>query len=316
MSKRWNIFLTGYGIAVAFFTFWIVVLGVIRNEIIPYITTCSENNLCELTNLGALSVEILITTFVGLLILKIQKEHSESLAKVSRGITEKVYARKIDYYTIDVQFDELEKDDPEKAEKVVLEGSQMLVDLLVKQGKSTKDIEIPGRGKAKEIEFEKRILKITIPVVRRSCFTEGYAKSVNLHLRTDNFDLLNEVITQQKLRYWDLEWQLVGSYPVKSIMDKISENLGKTPGSSSMSSTPAQENIAYSATYGIIELNGIKIVARINPNSLGLTCQGRGIKQGFYRAHNLLSPEKIISILFGEVDFKEVKELLKNATEP
>ena len=224
-----------------------------------------------------------------------------------------MYARKIEHYSIDVQFDELENDDPEKAEEKVMEKSNNIFNQIAQDGKSTKDIIIEGRGDSKKIEFEKGTLKITKPNVKRSFFPEGYAKSVNLHLRTNNYDLLNDLITNHNLRYWDLQWQITEPYPVKSMIDKIEENQGKTPGSSSISTKG--KDTKYSATYGIIKLNGLDIVARINPNNLGLTCQGRGINQGFYRAH-ILSPEKIISMLFGEIDFKKIKEIFTHATEP
>ena len=77
MSKRWNGFLAVYGISVVIFTFWIVVLGTLGNEIIPYLTKCAEEGPCDLTNLGALMVGVLVTAFIAILILKIQKDHDE-----------------------------------------------------------------------------------------------------------------------------------------------------------------------------------------------------------------------------------------------
>lgn len=307
--------IVGYGISIIIFSIWQVVIGPYYNDVSPYISKCEEGKVCDLTNIGALMIGSLVTSFIAALIFKIQKEHSEGLMKVTRNVTEKVYARKIDYYSIDVQFDELEKEDPNKSEEKVMTDSQNLLDLLIQKGKSDKDITISGRGDAKEIVFDKGILKITKPKIKRSFYPEGYAKSVNIHLRTDNYDLLNEVIKNHKLRYWDLQWQLSDSYPVKSMMDKMHEEQGKTPSSASTSYTQGEENRSYSATYGILKLNGLDIVGKINQNNLGLTCQGRGIKQGFYRAHTIL-PEKIISILFGEVDFKEIKELFTTVTEP
>ena len=97
-------------------------------------------------------------------------------------------------------------------------------------------------------------------------------------------------------------------------MDKITENLSKTPCSSSTIHEPERKT-KYSASYRIISINGVDVTANISSTYLGLVCAGRGINQGFYKAHKLFLPEKIFSILFGEVEYKETKEVFAHALE-
>lgn len=86
----------GVGIYVGY-----VVIGILTQNIIPYLTKCSiDDNIdgtislnCDLTALGGAITDIGIGAVIALLLFKIQTDQSDRLTKVSRSVTEKVYAR-------------------------------------------------------------------------------------------------------------------------------------------------------------------------------------------------------------------------------
>lgn len=304
--------LSTFGTSVVIYTIIIVVIGPVLGNVIPYVVDCSGKT-CDFTNLGSSILEVLIGVFIAMLVYKLQRDSSKNISEVKKDVTEKVFSRNIREYTCDFGLDEIidqksatgEKD----AEDKVMKRAEKFLENIEKNAKSVTDSDIPGRGSSHIIEKEKGIIEITVPKIRGSSKAGG-TKSVNLHLKTDNLELLDDIIKINKHPYWDFQWILDENYDVQQLIKTIEEKTGKSPGSKS--GTGSGENTVWdSATYGLMSVNSHQIVVRISTDKIALTCQSSPVDGGVFQAHKILNPGKLISILFGEKNHQEVKQILE-----
>lgn len=306
----------GVGIYVGY-----VVIGILTQNIIPYLTKCSiDDNIdgtislnCDLTALGGAITDIGIGAVIALLLFKIQTDQSDRLTKVSRSVTEKVYARKVEYYTCDIMFDEPEGTNPTDAERIAREKAQKLVDEIKHDATRVEKITIEGRGEALHLTLKEGIIKITLPTVTRQNYGI-ITQSSRIHIQCTDFALLDKILSVKNRPYWDLQWHVSPKYDVHNLITKIREATGKTP--SSKSGSGVGEKIVWGlASYPITEENR-SIVITITESYISLTNQSKSINGGFYKAHKIFLPEKLIAILFGEVPLEEIREMIKQSNEP
>jgi len=283
------------------------------------ITQCTEiiqaSLDCEWSNQQTMLIELAIGSVFAVLLAayfyKKQEEQKEGLARVERSVTEKVYSRDINSYTCDVQFNEPEGNAPDLAKNKVLKDSENWIDGIKKKSKSViGEIEISGRGKGYELQFEKGILRITFPHLTRSFFggIDQYTQTANIHIQTEDLELLDMIIREGDKPYWDLSWNITSKYNIHEIIPKIEEAQGRKPYSRGGTGT-GQDTLWTGADYKVIELDGVVISASIYEKSVHLTCTHRKPHQGFRNAHRVFSPGKIFAILFGEVQYQEVKDM-------
>lgn len=304
---------TGFGISVIIYTIIIVVFGPVRNTAIPYLVDCSGVN-CDFTNLGSSILEVFIGIFIAMLIYKLQTDSSKKLDKVKEDVTEKIYSRNVREYTCDFGLDELidttSATGEKEAEERVLERAKKFIDNIEKNAITVTDSEIQGRGKSHLIELSKGIIEITLPKIAHTSKPPG-TKSVNLHLKTKNLEILDDVIKINKFPYWDFQWNFDENYDIQQLIKTIEEKTGKTPGSKS--GIGSRENTLWTmADYGLPRVNNHGMVVRIGTNMIGLTCQSSPIDGGIFHAHKILTPGKLISILFGEKTHQEVKKIIES----
>jgi len=312
-ESRSSRILTAYGAVIIIYTIIIVVFGPVKGEVIPYLVDCSGIK-CDFTNLGSSILEVLVGGFIAMLVYKLQKDSSKKLSEIKKDVTEKVYSRNVREYTCDFQLDEVidkksgtgEKD----AEDKVMKRAEKFIENIEKNSKSIIDSDIPGRGKSHIIELSKGIIEITLPVIRVSSKVGGI-KYANLHLKTDNLELLDDVIKINKHPYWDFQWHLDEKYDVQQLMNTIEEKGGKHPFSSAVSGTG--ENITMTnANFHLMDLNEYKIVINLSTEKISVTCISSPPNGGIFKAHKLLNPGKLISVLFGEKTHPEIKQLVES----
>lgn len=303
----------GFGVSVIIYTVIIVIFGPLRGTAIPYLVDCSGVN-CDFTNLGSSILEVSIGVFIAILVYKLQTDSSKKLAKVKEDVTEKVYSRNVREYTCDFQLDEVidkkstigEID----AEDKVMKRAAKFIENIENGAISFTDSDIPGRGQSHIIEKQKGTIEITLPKIRESSKAGG-TKSVNLHLRTTNLELLDDTIKINKHPYWDFQWLLDEKYDVHQIMNIIEEKTGK--GSFSSSGSGTGENIKMDrASYHLARLNEYEIVITISTEMISVTCIRSPPNGGIFRAHKLLNPGKLVSILFGEKTHPEIKQIAES----
>ncbi len=319
MKKR-DLILLIVSIAVGIYVCY-TIIGVITQNVIPYLTKCGiSDNIdgtisvdCDLTALGATITDISIGAVIALLIFKIRTDQAEKLTKVTRNVTEKVYSRNVDYYTADIAIEEPEGNDPETAERRAMYHAQRWVKNIQDQATGVKEVEIEGRGKALELTLKDGVIQVTIPTITRQ-YRGTYTKAARIHIRTNEFKLFDEILSSGKLPYWDLRWYVVPKYDAHNLNSKIFEATGRIPSSSSGVGTGEEAKILL-ATYPLIP-NDNSIVAYVGVDYVSLTYQAFPENKGFFKAHRIFMPEKIIAILLGEIELSEVQEMLKQSKEP
>ncbi|MDE1766449.1 MAG: hypothetical protein KGI27_09310 [Thaumarchaeota archaeon] len=298
-----------------------MILGIIRDVVIPHLTRCdyvrNSNGIvsavCDLTTLGGTLTDIGIGTIIAILLFKIQADQSERLTKVTRNVTEKVYSRNVEYYTCDIQFDEPEGTDPSEAERRARERGQKLVDEIKHDASRVEKIIIEGRGDAYHLTLKEGTLKITLPVIVQQNFGT-LARSSRIHIQSTSFAMLDKILSVENRQYWDLQWHVTPKYDIHNLISKILEATGKSP--SSKSGTGQGGNTRWDmADYPISPGYGA-IVIRLAPSYIALTYQNKPMNGGFYKAHKIFLPEKLVSILFGEVPITELREMIKQSLEP
>lgn len=311
IKSKSSAFLAAFGTSVIIYAVIIVIIGPIKGEVIPHLVDCSSQN-CDFTNLGSSILEVLLGIFIAMLVYKLQKDHSEKLQKVKSDITEKIFSRNVELYTADFRFDELfdenSRDQENMAEKKVTQRATDWIDSIEKNAKHKVDIEIPGRGKGHKLELSKGILELSLPQITTSQYAEGRAKSINIHTKTENLELINDVIESSSQPYWDFQWYVKESYDVQQILARIEEKTGKTP--MSKSGTGSGENTVWTqATFHIMEINNHKIGFTLSIEKISIVCYSSPPNGGFFTAHKFLNPGKIISILYGEYDIQSLRDL-------
>jgi len=65
-------------------------LSHLQHEVMPYITRCSENEVCDLTNIGAIIIGLSFTAIVAIYIYQKQREHAIELSEIENRIIEKL----------------------------------------------------------------------------------------------------------------------------------------------------------------------------------------------------------------------------------
>lgn len=77
----WTVFVT---------TIILTYANLTSNEIVPYITKCSENQVCDLTNIGALIIGASLTAVLGIYIFQRQIEHASELSGIEDRVVTKL----------------------------------------------------------------------------------------------------------------------------------------------------------------------------------------------------------------------------------
>src|SRR6185312_6639306 len=223
----------------------------------------------------------------------------------------KGYLRKTRSYSCDFLFDVLESDNPNMANKKALEQANTWLDTIKKQSLETVGNEnIVGRGDALILKFKEGIAKITIPQTTRQFYTEGYSQSGRIYVETEKLDVLDRIISLGNRNYWCLTW-IIMDLDVTKIVSRVYEIEANTPPSGQQGDFQKY----------IISDENLKIRVDIQQNSANLTrlnlvYDGGGMGKGFLRAHEIFSPDLILSILYREIQPVEVRKLVENSIKP
>ena len=171
------------------------------------------------------------------------------------------------------------------------------------------------RGKLYIIKLKKGVITVTNPTLTRQ-YNGRYAQSSNIHIESKSFDALSKALDVSNHTYWHFEWIISDALNVQSLMKKISDLAGKSPGSSA--TTHANGHVTASADYAISNSPRSKIRVTLSDtgsstiSKIGLTCDSGMFDNGFKKAHKVFSPDLILSILFGELPLSKIRELAES----
>lgn len=182
------------------------------------------------------------------------------------------------------------------------------------------DIVIQGRGSgALEIPVKEGVVKISLPY--RSPRDKPTA---SLYFETESFAAFDKILTDGGHGYWVLEWHMPDDLDVDKIVKRIDELTGKQMQYSrhpknydSRSTTYVEKAEGYILRNHGWELRVEIIGGNSNIGSrMDLIADPSNATNIFRNAHNILSPEIILSVLYGEKSMPEFRNLLQQAATP
>jgi len=271
---------------------------------------------CEISNNQALIFEALFALGLGFLFLWLQKRQSRKLEQVTKDVTEKIYNRNIKSYELELYFDDLEDTPEEQVKKRAKDWTEQIHNHIIMSSNGTSSNTIEDNVEIDSIYSEKGFVQIRRNnPVRQGPFDDKMFRSVNIQLKINDFRLLDEILKFiQKRPYTLLRWNIEGKYDVQQIISQIEEKTGRKPGS--MKNAHSADGAWEAVMYNLAEVDGVNIVAQIATDSVHIHYWRKENLTGFYRAHEMFNPGKIISMLFGEVKMPEIRELMKASLQP
>lgn len=229
----------------------------------------------------------------------------------------KGFSRKIMKYACNINFDVEEQGDDVESQK---KTAQQLADDCIEKIRRLSVAEITtekiDHGEAIVIKLKEGVVKVTTPYLARK-FNGTYAQTAIIYIESSRFDAFDTVLKICNHTYWYLEWTVSDKLDVVSLMARIKELTGKTPGSSGLSHNGSK--VIAQADYGIQGIDNIRIRARFaDTNSpfisqISMTHEDSMFDNGFRNAHRVFSPDVILSISYGEIPLTKIRELIKSS---
>jgi len=219
----------------------------------------------------------------------------------------KGYLRKTQSYSCDYLFDVLESNDADAANKKALAEANSWLDNIKQQSLGVIGNEdIPGRGEALIIKFKEGTAKLTIPKTTRQYYGEEYSQSGRIHVVSEKFDVLDKIISVGNRKYWCLTW-IVDGLNVSKVVSRVFELEGKTP--------PTNEGSfqRYIMSDGNLRIRVDLQQGQSNLTTINLVFDGGEIGKGFLKAHEIFSPDIILSIFYHEIQPIEVRKLVEES---
>jgi len=225
-------------------------------------------------------------------------------------------ARKILEYSCDLMFEEKEGKDVEQAKTKAIDLAKTWQSKIDSLGTILGEEEIPGRGKAYKLKLKEGVAKITFPKTSQQYY--GFlTQAARIHVRSDNFTVFDKILKAGSHPYWVLEWKIANSLDVNSVINKISELTGRYPPSKSGTGSGSSTHWGV-ADYYI--LNDPEATVRVSLQEIddktaqiSLICHSKEPNQGFTHAHEVFSPDKIMSILYAQTQVPEVRALVQES---
>lgn len=141
---------------------------------------------------------------------------------------------------------------------------------------------------------------------------------ISLRVTTPHPTLLDHFVQKGQLPYKSLQWMLTNDLDLADLQTEIYEQTGKLPLSSSHFPPDAPTSLTY-LLYEERKNCGVKVsFASQTPRSLAKVrlTHDAGLDGPFYWAHECFSVRTILSILRGEIPYRDVVELIEEACTP
>ncbi len=228
----------------------------------------------------------------------------------------KGFSRKILSYAGNLNFDVLENGNESEEQKQALDLANKWIDNI--KALSSEPIKtIPTtQGETIVIKFQEGEITIRLPKMSRS-YNGNYAKTAGIYFETTSKDVLQKVIVEGKHSYWNLEWTISDALDVHSLIPKVQESTGRVP--SSKGGTGSEPNIHWrQADYAISIASGRRIRVVLSSidstkSKIGITHDDAMFDNGFKKAHEVFSPDSVLSIIYGEIPLQKMQEMIIQA---
>ncbi len=228
------------------------------------------------------------------------------------------YRHRVAYYGCELKFSVYEEDEHE--EKARTDAAQLARKWLEAISTLGKLEERTGSAIGKELllRLPKGHVKLILGSDYRGYTGSSYFRSAQIHLETSTVDALHQVIETGQHPYWVLSWTLSDRLDVSILVSKVQEKTGLRASSSGSIRIGSGQVTLTNASFNITEFNGARIRVDLDRGSadssstIKLVYDG-GMNTGFFQAHNVFSVDTILRILYGEIAFVNIQELIRNA---
>ena len=146
----------------------------------------------------------------------------------------------------------------------------------------------------------------------------SYFSYANLNIETENLTVLEEVLKVGDQPYWYIRYKYNIDLDVTVISNRVKNLTGISPSGPGYVKYGDGPYILTHIEYPLLE-NVLRVfIDRGNSydGTITLTYNIDSYNKGFWKAHKLLSPDLLLSSLYGELTLAEIKQLLDKAIEP
>jgi hypothetical protein len=175
-------------------------------------------------------------------------------------------------------------------------------------------------GQEKIIHLPEGILSISVPKVVPQ-YNGRYFSTAIIQVFAANSKVMDKLINEGHQPCQVIYWLLNEKLDVQSFSSSVYEFTNKQPSSSS-GIGPPEKTILTGADYYILRDNNISLRAHVSNggfrgagSTVGLVYEGE-INNGFHRAHQIFTPDIILSVVAGRTTIPQVRHLVDKATVP
>jgi hypothetical protein len=147
---------------------------------------------------------------------------------------------------------------------------------------------------------------------------QRYFRSADISMTSRSLPIINKIVEVSNYPYWYLSWRLKSELDVSIIVSRISELTGETSNEAVGVYTPSGTLTYQNASYRIGQVNDSSIRVGLFRAQQKFDAEVCLVfedpqKGGFYQAHRLLTVEKALSILYGDLTRTDIHQLLMEA---
>lgn len=225
------------------------------------------------------------------------------------------YSRKVTSWECDFRFEESEKIGEQNAKTNVTQAVKQWVDWVKTKANGTiKEIK-ENTTQTLTIPMQGGSLTVEVKNFTRQNYSElGVFQAVNVHVSTNNYEKLIQLLEESPQKYWTFSW-VMSHNDEKSIVESVNDVRRSQP--SGGTTTVDGKIIGRSGEYYLennqnrivrVDLAGSDSVSKIT-----LVRDRGGPNGGFTGAHNVFNPDLILSALYGEIPQQDIRRLVDDA---
>jgi hypothetical protein len=168
-----------------------------------------------------------------------------------------------------------------------------------------------------QLAFQQMHIKLTMSWNYKGYDGRRYFRAADIGIRTSQASALHQAIEAGEYPYWWLNWTLRDDLDISVVVAQVFERTGEKPGSSS-SIRAGNISALTGADFRIDASNEESIrvsLVRWQPNTdatLSLSFDGPP-DQGFYHAHEVFSVKNVLSALYGDIPFPQLRKMITEA---
>lgn len=145
----------------------------------------------------------------------------------------------------------------------------------------------------------------------------SYFRAADVFLETQSLKALDEVIKAGDHPYWSIRYVLQTDLDLSIIYNRTQELTGRSPSSSGSIKYGDGPTILTNIEYTLLPRLRLSLERGHSAGgSISLTYDLAHTKKGFMKAHEIFPPQRLLSILYGEVTPAMVKQLLDEGCSP